>query len=314
MNSLTVVGGKALSESTPLAEIKVEARALEARAQHEKARGNLEAANKHQADRIRALRLMGLIFAGLERGTNRGANQHQSGANVGGADTSSYTQAIEDCGIHRDSAHKYQKLAEVEEALLEEYFFVVEQKADDAPSKEITLAGALKYKQGAAHVKENSGENEWYTPEVYIQAAKEVMGSIDLDPCSSAIANETVGATKFFDLEDDGLEQGWEGNVWMNPPYERSLVDSFTGKLLDELHAGNIDQAIVLTNNATDTQWMQGLMLGAQAICFHEGRIRFNMPTGEAGAPLQGQAFCYFGADAEKFMEVFANFGAVFRP
>jgi hypothetical protein len=95
----------------------------------------------------------------------------------------------------------------------------------------------------------------------------------------------------------------------MNPPYAQPLMSQFAEKLVTELDAGNIEQAIVLVNNATETQWFQTMHRRATAVCFNKARIRFLDPEGKPGAPLQGQVFLYFGANVEGFLDEFAAHG-----
>lgn len=159
------------------------------------------------------------------------------------------------------------------------------------------------------HVAYNSGNNEWYTPSPYIEAAKEVMGDIDLDPASSEVANRVVGAKQIFTIEDNGLEQDWTGRVWMNPPYAGELIPLFCDKLVNYFATGDIQEAIVLVNNATETAWFNTLIGQASAIVFPKGRVKFYTPGGSIGAPLQGQAVIYFGENPHKFLSCFKQFG-----
>lgn len=161
--------------------------------------------------------------------------------------------------------------------------------------------------QKRPHVSFNSGNNEWYTPIDYIEAARDVMGSIDFDPASSEIANETVKAKEYYTAETNGLDKAWHGNVWMNPPYASDLIGKFIDKLIEELP--NIEQAMVLVNNATETEWFNKLIPQASAVCFPRSRVKFYMPDGKTGAPLQGQAIIYFGIHYDKFINVFSQKG-----
>lgn len=159
------------------------------------------------------------------------------------------------------------------------------------------------------HVANNSGNNEWYTPEEYIAAARNVLGTIDLDPASSDIANMTVKAATYYTAETNGLDQEWAGNVWMNPPYAGELIGQFTAKLVYHVQQYDVKEAIVLVNNATETAWFQELVAEASAVAFPRGRVRFWKPDGTPGAPLQGQAIIYIGANRDAFVNEFARFG-----
>ena len=135
------------------------------------------------------------------------------------------------------------------------------------------------------------------------------MGGIDLDPASSDTANTIVNAERYFTAEQDGLLQHWTGCVWLNPPYSSDLIGKFADKLIHHLESGDVPEAIVLVNNATETTWFRKLIDMAAAVVFPTGRIRYWRPDGESGSPLQGQAFIYAGDSPDVFLREFAAFG-----
>ena len=217
-----------------------------------------------------------------------------------------------DLGLRRDEIHEARQFHKAEQ----ESPGIVQGAIDGMVERgeEPTRAGLRREVEiRKAHVSNNSGNNEWYTPSPFIEAARAVMGGIDLDPASSEIANRTVRATQIFTEQDDGLAQDWPVcRIWMNPPYAQPLMSQFAERISREVERGS--EAVILTNNATETGWFQRMGDVCSAICFPKTRIRFIDTQGNpSGAPLQGQAIIYCGPNADVFHESFSGFGLVVR-
>jgi ParB family chromosome partitioning protein len=157
-----------------------------------------------------------------------------------------------------------------------------------------------------------SGAVEWFTPAQIVEAAREVMGEIDLDPASNDIAQQVVRAGTYYTAETDGPAQDWIGRVWLNPPYAAGEIDRFVSRLVAEHTAGNVTEAVLLVHSRTDTAWFHEAASVAAAICFTRGRVRFQRPDGTGNSPTTGSAFLYFGRSPDRFAAVFSAIGIVY--
>ena len=158
-----------------------------------------------------------------------------------------------------------------------------------------------------------TGEVEWYTPAPNVEAARTVMGGIDLDPASSDHAQETVRAATYHTAESDGLARAWRGRVWLNPPYRADLIAAFVERLLEERAGGDVTEAVLLVHARTDAAWFHEAAGSAAAVCLTRGRIRFETPDGPGESPTTGSAFFYFGDRPERFAAMFGRYGFLLR-
>ena len=170
---------------------------------------------------------------------------------------------------------------------------------------------------------ETRDPDSWYTPRTYVNAARRVMGGIDLDPFSSPEANETIQARHFFTTSVSAFNRQWRTpkmakeypdglRVWMNPPYSAGLIHRAVSAFLEAHAAGHIAQAVILANNSTDTQWFKALREVAEGVCMTTHRIAFEAVDGKrVSGNTRGQVFFYFGspAQAEAFTVEFSHFG-----
>jgi hypothetical protein len=157
----------------------------------------------------------------------------------------------------------------------------------------------------------NTGDEESYTPIDYLESARVVMNGICLDPASNQMAQINVKANNYYTVDDDGLTKEWGGKVWMNPPYTALVINKFIDKLIHHFKEDHITDAIVLTNNNTDTSWFHSAAKSSNAICFTSGRINFLKRDGSTSSPTNGQSFFYFGSDSELFKKEFSQYGLV---
>lgn len=165
----------------------------------------------------------------------------------------------------------------------------------------------------------------WYTPAEFIESARSVMGSIDLDPASCEFANKTVKAKTIFTKEQNGLDRDWIGSVWVNPPYGKTEDSSgsirssqliWSEKLIAEYDAKNTTQAICLVAASTDTAFFHLLLERSSVCCLVSSRINFYNENGQTSGNIKGSAIFYFvdRSDPDKiaaFVNEFKKYGSI---
>lgn len=220
--------------------------------------------------------------------------------------------SLAELGLSKDVSSRCQKLAKLDERVLEK-------KMDELARLEqpITAKAVLRDRPPISETSDYASD-EYYTPPEYIESARKVLGgTIDLDPASCDLAQETVRATTYYTEKDDGLSKEWAGTTFMNPPYSK-IITRFVEKFYLTFEARAIPSGIVLVHNCTDTRWCQD-MLHRFDVCFTDGRIPFlhwdpaKKKLVPAKSPRQGQAFFYAGQARGAFADEFRQYGAIMR-
>lgn len=159
-------------------------------------------------------------------------------------------------------------------------------------------------------INQTSGNTEYYTPPEIVEAARRVMGRIDLDPASSLRANQIVKADKIYIAAQDGLQYQWTGNVWMNHPFGRNQNSEWVDRLIDSYLSGWVAQACCITYACTSEAWFHPLMIFPQ--CFLVPRTNYLLPDGSVKHGVtKGSVVTYMGNNKSKFIRAFRKLGTV---
>ncbi len=160
----------------------------------------------------------------------------------------------------------------------------------------------------------SSDSNLWMTPPDMLAPVIELLGGIDLDPCSN-VGIPNIPAEAHFTEADDGLSRPWFGRVYCNPPY-RTEAPKWTAKAIAEVEAGRAEAVILLIASRTGSAWFVPLF--TYPICFKAGRVRFLNPDGTR--PKNGATFDsaivyvrkeYRADDLREFSRIFGRFGPI---
>ena len=132
---------------------------------------------------------------------------------------------------------------------------------------------------------QSSATDDWATPQCVVDFALarfNLHQYYDLDACASDSNHKAPG---YYTADDDGLQQPWFGNVWLNPPYGRTIGD-WVNKAVESIAepSGDCLSVTLCIPARTDTRWFHRLIENGAEVVFIKGRLKFG--NGKNAAPF----------------------------
>ena len=122
----------------------------------------------------------------------------------------------------------------------------------------------IKSSQQSIH--HSSHSDEYHTPQALFDHYDHIF-HFDIDAAATV---KNAKCKKYFTKKEDGLEQDWQGAIWLNPPY--SSIEKWTKKAYESAQMGAL--VVGLLPARTDTRWFRDYVSHAE-IELLEGRIKF---------------------------------------
>lgn len=124
----------------------------------------------------------------------------------------------------------------------------------------------------------SSASCEWETPQDLFDALNDEF-HFTLDACATP---QNAKCKRYYTKHEDGLKQPWEGVVWCNPPYGRTIGE-WVRKASEAAKAGAV--VVMLIHARTDTRWFHDYIYGKAEIRFLRGRLKFGGSKNNAPFP-----------------------------
>ena len=220
-----------------------------------------------------------------------------------------------DSDLYQGILHRFTSEPHVRERVLEHLEAMFEKETGITLSKKAVkpMTQAISPERNTMHTfgKQRNNTEEWYTPTDIIDKVHVVLGEIDLDPASNPIANEVVKAKRIYTKEDNGLEQGWNGKVFLNPPFGSEKISQFVDKLISEFQSGNVSEAILLTESLSQPKWFISAIRACDAVFMAADRFYYWDGNDETQRGWSKGYLFYFGSNRQAFYQAFKDIGTI---
>jgi len=162
-------------------------------------------------------------------------------------------------------------------------------------------------------INQDSGNTEWYTPPEIIEAARNCLKIIELDPFSCYKADRVVKSLYYLTKQQDGFDERWGScKVWCNHPFSRENNKRIAAKAISE-HKNNDAEIVMITFAATSESWFKPLLDYPQ--CFLYGRTNYFDENGiKVKGVTKGSVITYLGKHVDRFYESFKHLGKIKIP
>ena len=126
----------------------------------------------------------------------------------------------------------------------------------------------------------SSQTDMWETPQDFFDKL-DAEFHFTMDACA---VKQNAKCERFISPQEDGLSQPWDGIVWCNPPYGKTI-----GKWVQKAYTSAQGGAtvVMLIPARTDTKWFHDFIYQQQGveIRFIKGRLRFGNSINSAPFP-----------------------------
>jgi len=129
-------------------------------------------------------------------------------------------------------------------------------------------------------VSKSSKSTEYQTPIEFYEKLDNIF-HFSIDPCTTE--DNPLGTERFFTIKEDGLDQEWNGNTYINPPFGKGIGEWIRAMYEESMKYPSFKYVMLLPAR-TDTKYFHELIMDKYAannsvMYLLKGRLKFVNPV-----------------------------------